>query len=406
MDSAVSTAARALAAGDPLGALKWVALRHDAPALALRGTAMAQLGELARARALLRRAAAAFGPAEPAAHARCVIAQAEVALALRDVSGAERGLDAAARVLARRGDRENAAFARLIDARRLALLGNGVAAELALQRLRLDGAPARLVAIAHCVGADLAMKRLDARAAADRVERARAAAESAGIPALRAEVEALAQRLAAPVARLRRAGEMRPLGVAELAALFRTDGFFVDAGRREVRVGARVVSLVSRPVLLELAVALAETAPGVAARDALIERVFGARRANESHRVRLRVEVGRLRKVLGGVARIDAKGPGFCLLPNGAGAVSLLLPPSDGEASALYSLLAGGEAWATSGLAAAVGKSQRAVQRALAELESAGKVRGLGRGRSRRWIAKPTLGIATTLLLVAPGSLG
>jgi hypothetical protein len=144
----------------------------------------------------------------------------------------------------------------------------------------------------------------------------------------------------------------------------------------------------------------------VAARDALIERVFGARRANESHRVRLRVEVGRLRKVLHGVARIEAKGPGFSLLPKGAGAVCVLLPPSDGEASALFSLLAGGEAWATSGLAKAVGKSQRAVQRALAELESAGKVRGLGRGRSRRWIAKPTLGIATTLLLVAPGSLG
>jgi hypothetical protein len=50
MDSLITAAARALAAGDPLGALKRVALREDAPALALRGIAMAQLGDLARAR--------------------------------------------------------------------------------------------------------------------------------------------------------------------------------------------------------------------------------------------------------------------------------------------------------------------------------------------------------------------
>ena len=406
MDSAVSTAARALAAGDPLGALKWVALRNDAPALALRATAMAQLGEYARAQALLRRAAAAFGPAEPAAQARCVIARAEIALALRDVNGAGRGLDAAERVLARRGDVENAAFAGLIRARRLALLGDGVAAERGLARLQLDGAPPRLTTIAHLVATDLAMKRLDAHAATERLALARRAANQADIPALRAEVDALARRFAAPVARVRAEGTERVLGLEELAAIVRSDAFIVDAGRREVRAGEHFVSLVGRPVLLDLAVSLAMAAPAAASRAALIESVFGARRANESHRVRLRVEVGRLRKLVRGMAHVEARDSGFVLEPRAAGRVTLLLPPTDGEASALYSLLAGGDVWATSGLAAALGKSQRAVQRALAELEAEGKVHGLGRGRSRRWVAAPSPGIATTLLLVAHGTLG
>jgi hypothetical protein len=55
MDSLITAAARALARGDPLGALNRVALRDDAPALALRGIAMAQLGDLVRAKALLRK---------------------------------------------------------------------------------------------------------------------------------------------------------------------------------------------------------------------------------------------------------------------------------------------------------------------------------------------------------------
>lgn len=406
VDSAVNTAARALAAGDPLAALKWVALREDAPALALRGTAMAQLGEFTRARALLRRARAAFGEREPASQARCVLAQAEIALAVRDVSGPDPDLDRAAEVLARRGDVENATLADLIRARRFALLGDGVGAERVLARLEIERAPARLAAVAHLAAADLALKRIDARTAFDRLARARAAAKESKIPALEAEVEGLARRLAAPVARLVENGAVRTLDLSELAAVVRRDALVVDAGRREVRAGAHAVSLVSRPVLLELAVALATATPGEAPRDALIERLFGARRVNDSHRVRLRVEVGRLRKLLAGVARLDARGQGFALVPHPARTVALLLPPSEGEASALYSLLASGEAWATSGLAAAVGKSQRAVQRALAELEADGKVRALGRGRARRWVAASAPGIATTLLLVARGTLG
>jgi hypothetical protein len=68
MDSLITAAAQALTAGDPLGALNRVALRDDAPALALRGIAMAQLGDLPRAKQLLRNAARAFGPRAAVAH--------------------------------------------------------------------------------------------------------------------------------------------------------------------------------------------------------------------------------------------------------------------------------------------------------------------------------------------------
>jgi hypothetical protein len=405
MDSAVSTAARALSAGDPLEALKHVALRTDAPALALRGIAMAQLGELSHARSLLRRAATAFGAAEPAARARCMIAQAEIALALRDVRALP-GLEAAADLLERRGDAENALFARLVQARRLALLGEVAAAELALSKLSLTHAQPRLEALAALIGADLALKRIDGRSAERWLARAERSARRARIGALSAEVERLGAQLAAPVARLRRGHQTRSLHLRELKAVLRSDELLVDACRREVRLGKRVVKLVRRPVLLELLVALAETAPAEAPRDALIARVFGAHRVNDSHRARLRVEIGRLRKLLLGMARLAATPSGFVLAPEAARPVALLLPPADGEASALLALLRDGDAWATSALASAVGKSQRAVQRALAEFEEQGKVRTSGAGRARRWVATPVAGLATTLLLVAPGTLG
>src|SRR3954471_22143359 len=123
MDSLITAAGRALAAGDPLGALQRVALREDAPALALRGIAMAQLGDFARAKALLRRAARAFGGREAVARARCVVAEAEVALASRDLDWAAKALDAARATLEEHGDQVNAAHARNLEARRLVLIG-------------------------------------------------------------------------------------------------------------------------------------------------------------------------------------------------------------------------------------------------------------------------------------------
>jgi DNA-binding transcriptional ArsR family regulator len=406
MDSAVSTAARALTVGDPLAALKHVALRSDPPALALRGIAMAQLGEFAHARALLRRAASAFGDAEPVARARCVVAQAEVALALRDLGGSASGLSEAVRLLARRGDVVNATLGRLVEVRRFVLLGRVEAAGQALAKLSLAQAPPRFVALAGLIAADVAMKRVQPTAARLALEGAERAARAAGVPALLAEVASAAQRLGAPVARLLRAGKEHSVALAELEQVLASDQLLVDACRREVRLGSSVVSLVTRPILLELVVALAESAPAEVPRDALIARVFGARRPNDSHRVRLRVEIGRLRKLLSRMAALSAISSGFALTPKRGRAALLLLPPAEGEASELWALLRGGEAWATSALAAALGKSQRAVQRALVELEGEGKVRAAGDGRARRWVMAPGAGFATTLLLVAPGTLG
>jgi DNA-binding transcriptional ArsR family regulator len=406
MDSAIGTAARALSVGDPLHALKYVALRNDAPALALRGIALAQLGELAKARQLLRRAAIAFGDAQPLSRARVLVASAEVALALRDLNGAARGLDVAVSALSRHGDVANAAFGRLVQTRRLALLGEVDEAEQSLGRVELSGAPPRFAALASLTAADLAMKRLDAARAARALQSARGAALRARIPALLSEVVAAERQLAAPVARLRVGAGERAVSLAELPGLYASARLIVDGCRREARLGKTRVSLVSRPLLLELLLALAMAAPGGVGRDQLIADVFGARRANESHRVRLRVEVGRLRKLLACICPIVATPDGFALAPRSGIEVVSLLPPAEGEGSALSALLQSGEAWATSALAAALGKSQRAVQRALADLEQAGKVRASGAGRSRRWVATPAAGIATTLLLVAPGTLG
>ena len=405
MDSLVASAARALAAGDPLGALKRVALRDDPPALALRGIAMAQLGDYDRARKLLRRAARGFGPRERLAQARCQVAEAEVALAARDLSGPVRALDAAARALDALGDRANALYARLVSARRQLLVGELAAAERTLAAVDVDaaGAPPPLAARAELTRAELALRRVRVADAAAALGRAHAAALAAGIPALVAEIDRARRALSAPSARLIRGGVVRPVRLDEVEALFASGDLVVDACRRAVRGPARSVPLARRPVLFALVGALAEAWPADVPRDRLIERAFETRAANESHRARLRVELGRLRAVLRPLARIEATRRGFALVPVGGRAVVVLAPPIDGPAGAILALLEGGESWSTSALASALGSSQRTVQRALRQLEEAAAVRTVGRGRSRRWLAPALGGFATTLLL--PGAL-
>jgi hypothetical protein len=195
----------------------------------------------------------------------------------------------------------------------------------------------------------------------------------------------------------------RPVRLDEVEALFGSRDLVVDACRRAVRGPARVVPLAGRPVLFDLAVALAEAWPADVPRGRLVERVFRARAANESFRARLRVELGRLRAVLRPLARIEATPQGFALVPRDAPAVVVLAPPIDGPAGSVLALLDGGEAWSTSDLAHALGTSQRTVQRALRELEETAAVRAAGHGRSRRWLAPALGGFATTLLL--PGAL-
>jgi hypothetical protein len=401
MDALIGAAARALAAGDVLGALQRVALRDDPPALALRGIAMARLGEYPRARALLRRAARGFGPREALARARCVVAEAEVALALRDLGGWSRALAAAAAVLEARGDHANALQARLIAARRLVLLGRLDRAAAAMAGIDANGMAPTLTAVAELTAAELALRSLRIGAARMALARARQAAQHAGISALLAEAEEAGAALARTAARRIVPGGERMLRLDEVATLLASGDLIVDACRRGVQSGNVWVPLARRPLLFTLARALAEAWPGDVDRRALIARAFRIRRPDESHRARLRVEIGRLRALLAGMARIEATARGFVLGPRGARAAVVLLPPVNGDQAALLALLGDGAAWSTSALALALGASQRSVQRALAELEAAGRVRAIGRARARRWLSPPLAGFTTILLLPA-----
>src|SRR5215831_2459210 len=315
MDSLITAAARALAAGDPLGALNRIALRGDAPALALRGIAMAQLGDLARAKVLLRGAARAFGPKEAVARARCVVAEAEIALVSRDLTWPAKTLDAARATLEEHGDRLNAAHARCLEVRRLLLIGRLDEAEHALAELDPEPLPPASRAGHELVLAGIALRRLRTKTARAALARAGRAARHAGIPALTAEIESASLALNTPAARLITRGEEQLLLLDEVEALLASSALVVDACRYVVRDPNTVVSLVRRPVLFALIRALGEAWPGDVPRSALIARAFGGKRADESHRARLRVEVGRLRKVFRTLAEVNATKQGFALVP-------------------------------------------------------------------------------------------
>jgi len=401
MDSLIAAAARALAAGDALGALKRVALRDDPPALALRGIAMAQLGEHPRARELLRRAARGFGAHEILARARCVVAEAEVALAMRDLGGSPRALMAASATLEAHDDRANAAQAQLIVARRLLLLGRFDEAAVALARLDARGLPSSLATVAELTAAELALRSLRIGPAQDALARAFDAAERARVPVLLAEVKEARAALDRPAARRLSAGSEQTLRLDEVAMLLDSGSLVVDACRRGLRAGAMWRPLARRPVLFALVRELAEAWPNDVDREDLIACAFRTRRPNESHRARLRVEIGRLRALVATLTRIEATARGFVLMPRGTRDVVVLAPPFDGDQGSLVALLSDGAAWSTSALALALGASQRTVQRALVGLETAGRVRSIGRARAQRWLSPPLAGFTTNLLLPA-----
>jgi len=402
MDALIAAAARALAAGDPLGALNSVALRGDALALALRGVAMAQLGDLVRAKDLLRSAARAFGPKETVARARCVVAEAEIALLSRDLGWPAKALEAARVTLEEHGDRANAAYAQYLEVRRLLLIGRIDEAECRLGEIDSTPLPHALSTTHELLVAGIAMRRLRTKAARAALARANCAAHQAHIPALTAEVEAALLVLNTPAARLIASGEERLLVLEEVEALLASKALVVDACRNVVRDRGTVVSLARRPVLFALARALGEAWPGDVPRDTLLARAFGARRADESHRARLRVEVGRLRTMLRALANVSATKRGFALAPHRAGEVVVLARPVEDEHATVLAFLADGESWSSSALALALGSSQRTVQRALESLAAGGKVQSYGRGRACRWMTPPVPGFTTTLLLPAP----
>jgi tetratricopeptide (TPR) repeat protein len=401
MDSLITAAARALASGDAIGALNHIALRDDPPALALRGIAMAQFGDFSRARTLLRRAARSFGPREAVARARCIVAEAEIALVSRDLAWPAKPLDTARAALERHGDHANAAHARYLAIRRLLLIGRLDQAERLIEHFDPAPLPAASRAAYELTVAGIAMRRLrigDARAALARADRA---AHQARIASLTAEVESAARVLDTSAARLIARGEVRLLRLDDIEALLKSKTLVVDACRHVVRHSGQAISLEARPVLFALARTLAEAWPNDATRATLLAYAFRAKHADESHRARLRVEIGRLRKALGAVAGIDATRDGFTLAPLNAREVAVLAPPTDEAHATVLALLADGEAWSSSALALALGASQRTVQRALDDLSADRKAQAIGEGRARRWMAPPVPGFPTTLLLPA-----
>ncbi|MDI4236159.1 helix-turn-helix domain-containing protein [Bradyrhizobium sp. Arg237L] len=402
MDSLITAAARALAMGDPLGALNRVALREDAPALALRGIAMAQLGDFVRAKALLRSAARGFGPKEAIARARCVVAEAEIALASRDLGFPAKALDAARATLEAHSDFVNAAHARYLEIRRLLLIGRLDEAERRLADLDPAPFPPASRAAHELVVAGIAMRRLRTKPARAALARAEAAARQARIPALTAEVESAALLLGTPAARLVARGEERPLLLDEVEALLASKSLVVDACRYVVRERDTTVSLATRPVLFALARALAQAWPNDVTRETLVARAFRGKHADESHRARLRVEIGRLRSMLRTLADVSATKQGFALVPHLARDIVVLARPVEEDHAEVLAFLADGESWSSSALALALGASQRTIQRALDALAAKDKVQSFGRGRARRWMTPPLPGFATTLLLTAP----
>lgn len=402
MESLITAAARALEAGDPLGALNRVALRNDAPSLALRGIAMAQLGDLAKAKSLLRSAARAFGPREAVARARCVVAEAEIALVSRDLNWPVKTLAAARATLEKHGDLVNAAHAGHIEARRLLLVGRLDEAERTLAELGASPLPPASQVVRELVVAGIAIRRLRSKDARAALDRAADAARSAGIPALTAEVESTSLVLDTPAARLIARGKEHPLLLGQVEALAASEALVVDTFHHTVRKGGIVVSFGTRPVLFALARPLAQAWPADVSREALMTAAFQARHVDESHRARLRVEIGRLRAKLKPLADVSATKQGFALTPRKTRQVLVLARPVEEKHAAVLAVLSDGEPWSSSALALTLGTSARTVQRALDELARSNKVQSFGHGRARRWITPPVPGFPTGLLLPGP----
>ncbi|MCK1345491.1 MULTISPECIES: hypothetical protein [unclassified Bradyrhizobium] len=402
MESLITAAARALQAGDPLGALNRVALRNDAPSLALRGIAMAQLGDLAKAKTLLRSAARAFGPKEAVARARCVVAEAEIALVSRDLNWPANTLVVARATLASHGDLANAAYAGHIEARRLLLLGRLDEAERTLAEIKTTPLPPAAQVARELVIAGIAIRRLRTKDARAALGRAASAARQAGIPALAAEVEGTSRVLDTPAARLITRGHERPLLLEEVEDLATSEALVVDTFHHAVRRRGILVPLGTRPVLFALARILVQAWPADVSREALITGAFQARHVDESHRARLRVEIGRLRTKLKPLADVSATRQGFALTPRNTRQVLVLARPVEEKHANVLAFLSDGEPWSSSALALALGTSARTVQRALEELARSNKVQSFGHGRARRWMTPPVPGFPTGLLLPGP----
>ncbi len=297
--------------------------------------------------------------------------------------------------LERSGDGRNAAWARLVEARRSIVLGRLDAAERALERVPERDLPPVVLAVRALAELEIALRRLDGGRARAAVRRAEDLAHGARFPALTAEIAQAAQALDRVVARVRSPAGVTDARLADLDALALSGALVVDACRRRLVRGPVARDLRSRPSPFALLRALGEAHPGDVSRDRLAAILFGARRPDASYRVRLRVEVGRARQLARGLCRIVATEQGFRL--DAGGDVVVVAPPDASEGADVLALVESGEAWTAASLAAALGCGVRRVQRALKELAAQGRVTSLGSGRARRWTASPR--IASHLLL-------
>ncbi|WP_417842301.1 hypothetical protein [Thalassospira sp.] len=403
MDSVITAAARALASGDPLGALSRVSLRDDPPALALRGIAMARLGDFERARSLLKTAARAFGSNEPLAAARCVVAEAEIALVSRDLNRNDKKLEAARRTLEAMNDAANGAHARHIEAHRLLLSGHIDQAESLLGAIKIEKLPGLLRAAHELAIAGIATRRLDTKTARAALDHAARIADSMNVPMMIAEVEKAQHILNTPAARLIESGKEHPVLLDDVAQIIMSKNILIDACRYVLRQDGNAMLLTSRPVLFSLLRKLAEAWPDDVSREALLQTAFNARHIDDSHRARLRVEIGRLRAKIREIATIRATKTGFALHPCDKNRkIVVLAPPVEDRHAPLLALLADGEAWSSSALSMALGCSQRTIQRALDDLAAKDKILFYGKGRAKRWMTPPFPGFTTTLLLPGP----
>lgn len=361
---------------------------------------MAQLGDLRAAAELLTRAHATFETDEALSRARCVLALAEVALALRDFSFEPARLQDAAATLKQHGDHNNALLAELLNARRRLLLGDIAGALSATHNLRFNGAPEALIGLTRLIQAQIAIRQIRGAEAELRLSEASAHSKASGIAALSLEIQRALSVLHSPAGRLVEAETQREVTLTQVEQLFQEPALLVDACRRQLRHAGMVINLSRRPILFSLLLHLAKSVDRTATRTDLVQEVFGSALMNDSYRARLRVEVGRLRKLLAPIATVTATAEGFKLEPHDTSlAVRVLLPPLWGSHPDILALLSDGQTWSASAIANALGKSQRSVQRALAQLAKQADVVPEGVGPARRWVSASLAPIATALLL-------
>jgi hypothetical protein len=393
---ALDLAARALASGDALRALSLVGRAPSSLGLALRGIAYAQLGDLELARDALEQAAATTDDVRLLARVRAALV--EVALGEGDLARAAGAARASADELARLGDARNAAMQRLVLARAEVLLGRLGEARHVVADVLAAELPPDVRAVASLAEAEIATRALAATDARDALNRARRALEHAPNRLLTRELAALEGELSLPVARLERGGATRDADLFAIEDAARGELFLVDACRRLAIAGRARVPLAKRPVLFALIVELARAAPGSVPRDALAARAFDARRINASHRGRLRVEIGRLRKLLDGLGAEPVATPdGYALASRRE--VALVVPRAEDDATRVAILLGDGASWSAQRVAESAGISKRTAQRALGDLVATGRAVRTGSGRNVRY-HRPGTPIASRMLLL------